>query len=137
MCGGQEGQAVREKTIKAIPTDDIPFFISGLRCCSHSLMLFIMTADKAMSYIPHLCQVIVAVEAWVAQKNAGQAKAEARRQGGSLRRALDELLHRKHLRAICTSKRTLNTEVREFAAAPEVYLSQNRFKGPRKIAHLW
>ncbi len=27
--------------------------------------------------------------------------------------------------------------VRELAGAPEVYLSQNRFKGPRKIAHLW
>ena len=27
--------------------------------------------------------------------------------------------------------------VRELAGAPEVYLSQNRFKGPRKIAYLW
>ena len=27
--------------------------------------------------------------------------------------------------------------VRELAGAPEVYLSQNRFKGPCKIAHLW
>lgn len=27
--------------------------------------------------------------------------------------------------------------VRELAGAPEIYLSQNRFKGPRKIAHLW
>lgn len=27
--------------------------------------------------------------------------------------------------------------VRELAGAPEVYLSQNRFRGPRKIAHLW
>lgn len=27
--------------------------------------------------------------------------------------------------------------VRELAGAPEIYLSQNRFKGSRKIAHLW
>ncbi len=45
-------------------------------------------------------QAIAAVEAWVAQKNADLATARRHRQDGPLRRALDDLLHRKHLTGI-------------------------------------
>ena len=52
-------------------------------------------------------QAIAAIEAWVAQKNADLAAARRHRQDGPLRRALDDLLHRKHLTGIIQYTLTL------------------------------